>query len=163
MVRAANLLSSDPSTTSRLLELLEKERRVANRHALLYALTWHPDLGLWSLMVQILSDTQEAPLVRGQAAEFLAYNFASLRTDSRDFETGVHALLHALEDPSPEVRYCAVHALGSTGHPPLIPMIEKMFEDKTPVPGWMGTVADEASRAREWIDGMYSMRLKKGL
>lgn len=163
MVEAAKRLSSDPSTTSRLLELLATESRLENRHAILYALTWHANLGTWALMVRIFADRGEDPKVRGQAAEALSYMFARWRTDSGEFESGVRALLDALKDPSPEVRYCAVHALGATGHPPLIPKLTEMLEDETPVDGWVGTVGDEARRALEWLEGMHTMRRKQGL
>ncbi|WP_205525464.1 HEAT repeat domain-containing protein [Pyxidicoccus trucidator] len=151
MVGAAKLLSADASTTSRLLELLEPERRIETRHAILYALSWHDDLALWGLMVRILEDRSEAPKVRGQASEGLAYLFNKVSADSREFEIAVKALLDALKDPSPEVRYCALFALGSSNHPPLIPALKEMLADKTPVEGWVGTVADAASRAIEWI------------
>ncbi|MFP2895826.1 HEAT repeat domain-containing protein [Corallococcus sp. 4LFB] len=163
MGEASKLLSFDASTTSVLLPLLDGESRIETRHAILYALTWHGDLTLWSLMVGILTDTQEAPQVRGQAAEYLSYNFAKVRTDSAEFEVAVKALLDALKDPSVEVRYCAVNALGCTGHLPLIPTLEEMREDKTPAPGWVGTVSDEASRALEWIVGAHEMRIKRGI
>ncbi len=122
------------------------------RQGILYALSWHADLGTWDLMVRILADPQETPKVRGQAAEGLSYMFYKVPPGSREFEASVAALLEALKDPSPEVRYCAVHALGSTRHRPLIPVLEEMLLDKTPVPGWMGTVGDEAGRALEFMN-----------
>ncbi|WAS87970.1 MULTISPECIES: HEAT repeat domain-containing protein [unclassified Corallococcus] len=163
MVKASILLCYDKSTTSTLLRFLEAETRVDTRHAILYALTWHSHLAQWDLMVGLLKDVQEPPLIRGQAAEYLSYNFSMVRTDSAEFEVAVKALLDALKDPSPEVRYCAVNALGTTGHLPLIPTLEAMREDKTPAPGWVGTVSDEASRALEWIVGMHEMRIKNGI
>jgi HEAT repeat protein len=163
IVQAAHLLSADKSTTSRLLQVLETERRLDNRHAILYALTWHADLATWNLMVSIFADSNETPKVRGQAAEALSYMFAYQRSDSKEFEAAVKALIDGLKDPSPEVRYCAVNALGSTGHPPLEPVIRGMLRDSTPVKGWIGTVGDEASRALEWLELAYSMRQKDGL
>lgn len=160
MVQAAKLLSSDGSTTPKLVELLKTEGRAETRQAILHALAWHPDLGVWDLMVSILADRNEAPAVRGQAAEGLAYRFWALETTSREFELGVNALLEALNDASPEVRYCALHALGTTGHPPLLPAMEKMLEDKTPVPGWLGTVSDEAARAIEFLGLKHRSRLR---
>ncbi|WP_244982099.1 HEAT repeat domain-containing protein [Corallococcus exercitus] len=163
MIRAATNLSSDKSTTSTLLGLLQGETRVDTRHAILYALSWHGDLGQWDLMVGLLKDPKESPLIRGQAAEYLSYDFMGVKTDSQEFKVAVDALLEALKDPSPEVRYCAVNALGCTGHLPLIPALEEMRDDKTPAPGWVGTVSDEASRALEWIVGMHEMRIKNGV
>ncbi|RKH72916.1 HEAT repeat domain-containing protein [Corallococcus aberystwythensis] len=162
MVKASKLLCYDKSTTSTLLRFLEAETRVETRHALLYALTWHGHLAQWDLMVGILKNVQEAPLVRGQAAEYLAYNFLGVRTDSTEFKVAVDALLEALKDPSPEVRYCAVHALGNTGHPPLLPVLQEMRQDPTPVPGWAGTVSSQASESMEWLERMHENRLKNG-
>ncbi|MGE6756588.1 HEAT repeat domain-containing protein [Corallococcus interemptor] len=162
MVKASKLLCDDKSTTPTLLRFLEAETRVDNRHAILYALTWHSHLAQWDLMVGILKDVREAPLVRGQAAEYLAYNFLKVRTDSVEFKAAVGALLEALKDPSPEVRYCAVHALGSTGHPPLLPALREMLQDTTPAPGWVGTVSSQASERIEWLEHMHEQRLKQG-
>lgn len=158
IVQAAHLLSADKSTTSRLLQVLEDERRVDNRHAILYALTWHANLATWGLMVSIFADSNETPKVRGQAAEALSYMFGYVGRDSKEFEAAVKALLDGLKDASPEVRYCAVNALGATGHLPLMPAITEMLADHTPVPGWVGTVSDEASRALEWLEMVHSRR-----
>lgn len=153
VVRAAKLLSDDrvPSTTTRLVALLETETRVDVRQGVLYALAWHANLETWDLMVRVLSDAKEHPHVRGQAAEGLAYSFYKLVPGSVKFEAGVAALSAALKDLSPEVRYCALFALGSTRQRSLVPLIEGMLNDRTPVPGWFGTVGDEAARALEWI------------
>lgn len=151
-VAAAHVLSEDPSTRPALLELLENERRIDQRHAILYALTWHADLRDWYMMILIFADANEAPLVRGQAAEALSYAFYMVSRDSEAYRAAVDALIAGLEDPSPEVRYCAVNALGTTQDRALIPVIARMLDDHTPVPGWLGTVADEAARALDWIN-----------
>ncbi|WNG31656.1 HEAT repeat domain-containing protein [Cystobacter fuscus] len=148
IVEAAKLLSADSSTTARLLELLPGEERVEVRHGILYALSWHGDVSLWDLMIR-----KEHPKVRGQAAECISYLFGKVETDSKEFEAAVDALQKALKDDSPEVRYCAANALGATRHLPLIPVLQGMLRDQTPVEGWMGSVGDEASRAIEWIKG----------
>ncbi|WP_223748018.1 HEAT repeat domain-containing protein [Myxococcus faecalis] len=154
IIPAANLLSSDPSTMPRLLELLALERRADNRQGILFALTWHaePD-ALWDLMIRVLSDPTEGEKVRGQASEGLAYMFPQVEVGSSRFEAGVQALLAALKDSSPEVRYCALFALGATAHPPLVPAMEAMLVDETPVPGWVGTVATSAANALEHLKG----------
>jgi HEAT repeat protein len=158
IVQAAKLLSADHSTTARLLELLASEGRVEVRHALLYALSWHADVSLRGLMIQILADQREHPKVRGQAAEGISYLFYKVRTDSKEFEAVVNALQDALRDGSPEVRYCVVNALGATKHLPLIPVLEGMREDQTSVEGWVGTVGEAASRAIKWIEMANSLR-----
>lgn len=162
MVEAAKLLSSDTSTTARLLELLATEARVETRHAILHALTWHRAPETWGLMVRILEDRGEDPKVRGQAAEGLAYMFPERATGTDAFEAGVKALVDASKDPSPEVRYCAAFALGAAGHPPLAPVLKALLEDSTPVPGWVGTVGDAATRALETFDLECAKRRERG-
>ncbi|EPX57645.1 PBS lyase HEAT repeat-like domain protein [Cystobacter fuscus DSM 2262] len=122
IIEAAKLLSADSSTTARLLELLASEERVEVRQGILYALTWHGDVSLWDLMIRILSDQKEHPKIRGQAAECISYLFEKIETDSKEFKAAVDALQEALKDDSPEVRYCATNALGSTKHLPIIPV-----------------------------------------
>ncbi|MBJ6760207.1 HEAT repeat domain-containing protein [Myxococcaceae bacterium JPH2] len=157
-VQASRLLSTDPATSPELLGLLDGESRADVRHAILYALSWHDNLGIWKRMVGILSDRSEASKVRGQAAEYLSYLFHRVSFASDDFKSAVDALLESLTDPSPEVRYCAVNALGSTGYPPLLPALERMCSDQTPVPGWVGTVSDEASQAIETLESISASR-----
>jgi HEAT repeat protein len=163
IVRAAKVLESDKSTTSRLVQLLESEARPENRQGILYALSWHADLRTWDLMVRVFSDALENPKVRGQAAEGLAYMFSDIGLDSKEFEAGVKALIGGLDDPSPEVRYCAVHALGTTGHLPLIPVLQGMLADETPVEGWIGTVGGQAGSSLEHLQEVHEFRRKQGV
>ncbi len=160
IIESAKLLSYARSTTQELAAMLASEHRPENRQGILYALSWHANLGTWNLMVAILANPNEDPKVRGQAAEGLAYMFDYLRPESDEFRAGTLALLDALRDPSPEIRYCAVHALGATAFPPLIPAISQMLADKIPAPGWIGTVADEAGRALEHLQGKYRHRMQ---
>jgi len=151
IMEASKRLSGDPSTTRRLLRVLEDQNRPEVRQGILYALAWHDSLASWDLAVRVVADPAEAPRVRGQAAEVLAYHFNKLWAGDARFEAGTAALLSALNDPSPEVRYCAVFALGSTGHLPLLPALERMLSDDSPVPGWIGTVASCAAEQMEWL------------
>ncbi|ABF86579.1 PBS lyase HEAT repeat-like domain protein [Myxococcus xanthus DK 1622] len=151
IVNAATLLSGDPTTTGELLELLKVENRAEPRQGILHALSWHGDLRTWGLMVRILADDNEDPKVRGQAAEGLAYMFDLVKADSPEFELAVKTLLEALSDPSLEVRYNAIFAIGATKHPPLIPALEALLGDSTPVPGWGDTIGRKAADAIEWL------------
>jgi HEAT repeat protein len=151
VVCAAKALSSDKTTTAALLALLEGEQREVCRHGILYALSWHGDRGLRDRMLAIFKDQNETPMVRGQAAECVAYMFHMLDPASDAFKEAVDTFCTALGDPSPEVRYCAVHALGAARQPALLPILERMRSDRTPVPGWLGTVGDEAERAIEHV------------
>lgn len=135
IVNAATLLSGDPTTTGELLELLKVEDRAEPRQGLLYALSWHGDLRTWGLMVRILADARETPKVRGQAAEGLAYMFDLVGAESPEFQLAAKTPLQALSDPSLEVRYNAIFAIGATKHPPLIPALEALLGDSTLMPG----------------------------
>ena len=152
VVDSAKALSSDPASGGALMALLERETREENRKGILYALSWHSSLNTWDLMLQILSDEREAPAVRGQAAEGITYLFRSQDPKSLAFKEAIEVLSAAARDPSPEVRYCAAHAMGASGHLPLIPVLHGMLRDHAKVPGWVGTVADEASRAIKWLE-----------
>jgi len=147
VIRAATLLSGQRELTSRLLPLLADERRPANRQGILYALAWQGDLSLWETFIQVLSDTNEAPDVRGQAAEGLEYLFSEVDPGTARFEAGVSALVGALHDPSPEVRGCSALALGSTGHLPLVPTIAQLLSDDARGTSFHGGEKDAAEEA----------------
>jgi hypothetical protein len=91
------------------------------------------------------------PRVRGQAMEAISYMFIKEEPGSRAFEEASAALVVATRDPSPEVGYCAANTIGSSGHLPLVPVLEALLGDRTAVPGWVGTVAEEPARSLVWI------------
>ena len=43
-------------------------------------------------------------------------------------------------------------ASGTSRHRSLIPVLDEMLGDHTPVPGRVGTVGDEARRSLDWIN-----------
>jgi HEAT repeat protein len=110
MVEASRRLATDPSLVSVLLKLLGVEKRVEQRQAILYALSWQNDLRTWRPLLRVLANRDESPKVRGQAAEGLAYGFFRKRKGSKGFKAALSALVAALKDPSPEVRYFAIFA-----------------------------------------------------
>ena len=152
VVPAAKRLSELPESNAALLRLLENERRLVNRHGILYALTWHALPSDWELMVRIVADETEHPTVRGQAAEALSYAFYQHAPESPEFGSGVRVLVAALRSTEAEVRYCAANALGATKQRSLIPVLEALFDDDARPEGWVGSVADEARRAIDWIE-----------
>ncbi len=161
IVPAAKLLSGDRSTTQALIQLLQHEKRPENRQGILYALAWHGSLDTWQPALKILADTGEDPVVRGQAAEVIAYLFLEQAPESEAFQAAVEVLKVAAHDPSPEVRYCVANTLGCSGYLPLMPALQAMLGDRVAAPGWVGTVADEAARALDWIVGMSEQRAKR--
>lgn len=160
IARAAKALAGDYESSAELMILLKSEHRAENRHGILYALSWHQLKELWPIAVQIVSNTDEPAIVRGQAAEAISYLFLEFEVGSRDFTDAVEALIRATKDPSSEVRYCAANALGCSGDPGLVPVLESLLRDTTQVPGWVGTVGDEAARAIEWVGRMAERRTR---
>jgi HEAT repeat protein len=158
---ASRLLSEDraPTTSARLLSLLDTQSRAEVRRGILYALAWHGGLIAWDVAVRILSDSREDPDVRGQAAEILEYNFSELSPGEVRF-AATAALLVALKDPETEVRHCAVHALGATGHLPLLPALHAMLSDRTPIKGLGQTIGDIAAERMEWLQELHQSRLE---
>ena len=85
IVKAAHDFSGDYETTTLLRELLRTELRPDNRQGILYALAWHGDISLWSVFLEVVSNKAEAPQVRGQAAEGVAYLFLDIDPSLPDF------------------------------------------------------------------------------
>jgi HEAT repeat protein len=88
--------------------------------------------------------------------------FSEVEVGSTEFNRGVSVLLNALKDPAEEVRYFALFALSATGYLPLISAMKELLSDHTPVPGWRGTVADEAKDAIEWLETVHASRVRRG-
>jgi HEAT repeat protein len=151
MVEAAKRLATDPSLASTLLRLLRVEKRIEARQAILFALSWQDDLRTWHPLIRILANSDESPKVRAQAAEGLAYKFFRKRKGSKGFKAAVEALVAALKDPSPEVRYFAVFALGASLDRAVVPVLRRMTRDRENPTGFMGTVGEEAEEAIERI------------
>jgi HEAT repeat protein len=79
-------------------------------------------------LFRLAKDATEAADVRGDATEALA-NLGDVRS--------VPMLLDQLEDPSPEVRFWAVFALGCLAEPDVIPVLERVVAtDAGVAPGW---------------------------
>jgi hypothetical protein len=85
------------------------------------------------------------------------------RLDCRNAPTVSYAagLLAALKDPSPEVRCCALFALRSTAHLPLLPALEGMLSDDTVVERWCSTVAKMAAEQIQWLRETHERRAQR--
>jgi hypothetical protein len=101
-------------------------------------------------LISVLLDSSRSPQVRGTAAESLG--------ELRRF-LAVPALLCALHDPEPKVRFWCLFALSHFRNPPppfpsrheIITQIESLLDDSTPVPGeW--TVGQEALGILSWLN-----------
>ena len=60
------------------------------------------------------------------------------------------ALVAALDDPEPEVRFWSIFALASPKNVDLLPPLERLARDPARVPRWW-TVGQEARWAMNWI------------
>jgi len=115
--------------------------------------------GLWQVggddahyvLVASVSDRTEDPRVRGQAAETLGYITRDRRT--RQYREVAHALIDALADASPIVRFWAAFALGSMRARQAVPALRHLATtDQEVCPGWW-RVGDEAGDAVISIEG----------
>jgi HEAT repeat protein len=135
--------------------------------ALVRTLNDHPDpalreaaaYGLWRFrddrahpfLLAALRDPAEDPRVRGQAAETLGYLTCDART--RRYKETARALVDALGDPSPDVRFWAAFALGGMGALAAVPALQRLAAtDEAVCSGWW-RVADEAGDALVRIAG----------
>lgn len=151
VVDASLRLSSCKGLTKILVKMLETERRVTNRHAIVYALAWQGDLRAWWPFLKLFADVSEAPLVRGQAAEGLEYLFYRKQRGSLSHRTGLQVLRWGLADPSPEVRACAVIALGASRDREVLPWLQQMTTDTGTPSSAAGTVGHQAVEAMDWV------------
>jgi len=150
-VEAAKKLAADPPSFSELRALLRHEEREETRHAIAFALSWREGLQSWALLLRLFLDRRESPMVRSQAAEGLGYMLGRKRKGTLGFQAAVRALIAALNDPSPHVRYSSVFALGASCERRLIPALRRKLTDRATPAGFVGTVAAQAKEAIEAI------------
>jgi HEAT repeat protein len=141
--QARSLIQADDTTAvPRLIRDLRTSRDCEKRVAAAYTLGFLRDRRAAKALIQVLSRRRQSPRLRGQAAEALGYLFI-FRTDRLAFLT----LLEGLEDPSPEVRFWSVFAIGQMGNRKAIPALTKISQkDKATLPGWW-SIAKEAKAA----------------
>lgn len=112
------------------------------RAAAAYALGWIGDKRAIDPLERVLSNEAEAPTVRGQAAEALAY------LNARE---SVGTLMAGLGDPAAEVRFWCAFALGHLGDNSALPALHRLATSDGEVAlGWW-TVSREAKEAIEHI------------
>ena len=129
--------------------------RTPFRRAALYGFVWVKALKSRDLeqIIEILEDQTEDSKVRGEAAEALA---GRLRRDLRSrrvqqrHDRARLALVAALDDRDPEVRFWSIFALASPENADLLPRLERLAGDPARPPGWW-TVGQEARWAMNQI------------
>lgn len=150
-VEAAKRVAGDSSMFVELRDLLGAESRPEVRHAIAYALSWQKDARVWPILVRLLSDPSEAPTVRGQAAEGIAYHLHRRRRRSAPYRRAMAALVRALNDAAPEVRYYCAFALGESGDRRALRHLAARRRDRARSPAFTGTVGDEVGAALQRI------------
>ncbi len=151
LIEAATFLSSEKGIAVALLRRLKAETRPTNRQAILYAVSWQGDVRAWWPLLKVLADVEETPAARGQAAEGIAYLFHELGRRRLARRIAIEVLLWALDDPSAEVRYYALFALGSSRDRSVIASLQTMVDDPGRCAAIAGTVGEEARDAVERI------------
>jgi HEAT repeat protein len=116
---AKELESVTTDTVLRLISLLENGKGVDTRSAAAYALGFGRYASAKTALEQMLDDADEEAVVRGHAAEALAY-IQSPRS--------VGVLLKNVEDNDPGVKYWCIFALGQIGDPRAIPELKDLAQ-----------------------------------
>ncbi len=138
--------------TTQLAEILETAANPHNKEAAAYALSWleKNNEALDALISTLLAvDMPES--VRGQAAEGIGEH--KPRKNHKLRQKAEAAILTALNDESPEVRFWSCFAAGKIKLREALPILLQIKEkDKSVNPGWW-QVSEEAEDAIEWIHG----------
>lgn len=133
------------------------------REAAVYAMSWPPhpsdeeteELRFRSLQC-VLTNEQELPRVRGQAAEGIHNMFDAADRRKRRFRKAKETLLEVIEFDDPDVRFWCCFALGGMKDPAVLPVLRRIARtDKRMCPGWW-RVCDEAKDAIATIEGRRS-------
>jgi HEAT repeat protein len=137
VTRAAQALVETPGRRVRqgLERLLASHERADVRAKAAWALGFHPQgPQAAESLLRTLRDLDEEVDVRAHAAEALGHLADRLGEHEREV---LGALLHALRDSSPEVRFWSAFALGNLGDEAAIPALELLAaRDEESVPGW---------------------------
>jgi HEAT repeat protein len=152
-VPPANALSKMPTGQTRrgLERILASGKSVESRRMAAWALGFLSDDHATPALVNALNDRAEDTDVRVYAAEALGHLQPETGRDE-----ALAALLHALTDREPEVRFWAAFALGNLGDERAIPALQRLAErDSEVVPGWW-------SIQREALESIEQIRRIKG-
>ena len=147
---AASMLaqSADERTLRRVERVLEGKAPERGRVAAAYVLGFSGESAAASVLARRLSDHDESPAVRAHAAEALGHllQFEPVLAESRS------AIVVALADPEPEVRFWCAFAAGALELQESRPRLERLLDDDAFLEGWW-TVGQEAEWALRCLDG----------
>jgi len=147
---AASMLaqSADERTLRRVERVLEGKAPERGRVAAAYVLGFSGESAAASVLARRLSDRDESPAVRAHAAEALGHllQFEPVLAESRS------AIVVALADPEPEVRFWCAFAAGALELQESRPRLDRLLDDDALLEGWW-TVGQEAEWALRCLDG----------
>jgi HEAT repeat protein len=144
----ANALSEIPTRQTRrgLERILLSGRSAEARKRAAWALGFLNDEEAAPALLRTLGDRNDATDVRAYAAEALGHMAPQTPRDE-----ALAALLRALTDPAPEIRFWAAFALGNLGDERAIPALQQLAaRDSESVPGWW-SIRKEAHDSIEQI------------
>ncbi len=131
-----------PAATAALCRLLREGQDIETRYWAAYALCCTADERSTDCLLAALADRNEAPKVRGQAAEALGRIFVF-----GGQSPAIVPLILALSDSEPEVRFWSAFALGQIRARQALPMLKRLAAtDDATVPDWW-SVKKEAADA----------------
>lgn len=138
--------------TQNLVEILKAAETSHNKEAAAYTLSWQEkDNEALDALIDALLAFELPESVRGQAAEGIGEH--KPRKNHKLRQKAETAILAALKDESPEVRFWSCFAAGKMKLREALPILHQMKdEDKSVNPGWW-YVSEEAEDAIEWIHG----------
>ncbi len=135
-----------------LSEILKTAANPHNKQAAAYALSWlEKNNEALDALISALLAVGLPESVRGQAAEGIGEH--KPRKNHKLRQKAETAILAALKDESPEVRFWSCFAAGKIKLREALPLLHQIKdEDKSVNPGWW-YVSEEAEDAIEWIHG----------
>lgn len=150
---SANALSQIRTRQTRrgLERILVSGRSPEARKRAAWALGFLNDGEAAPVLLRTLGDRKDEADVRAYAAEALGHMAPQTPHDE-----ALAALLRALTDPAPEVRFWAAFALGNLGDERAIPALQQLAaRDSESVPGWW-------SIRKEAVDSIEQIKLIRG-
>jgi HEAT repeat protein len=149
----ANALSQIRTRQTRrgLERILVSGRSPEARKRAAWALGFLNDEEAASALLRTLGDRKDEADVRAYAAEALGH-----MAPHSPHDEALAALLRALNDPAPEIRFWSAFALGNLGDERAIPALQQLAaRDSESVPGWW-------SIRKEALDSIEQIKLIRG-
>jgi HEAT repeat protein len=144
--------SDDPDTLRSVIKILRTGKRVLNRVAAAYCLNLMRSKPAIRALEESVSNRQEHPKVRGQAAESLAHNH---RKKSH------RLLLQHLNDSSREIRFWSIYALAEMGDSDALPLLRDIAKRDQRIVKGFWSISREAKWAIRRIQNEVRGHIKK--